>query len=69
MMKLIGKEEDLNGKVVLITETKWFLFIPQIRKFVAQEQIAGDFWQWLELPHKKLVPTVLAWQLDAWKKD
>ena len=67
-MKLIGKE-NLDGKPVLVTETKRFLLKPKIRKFVAQSIMVKGFWEWLELPNKNIVGDYLAFQLDAWMRD
>lgn len=66
-MKLIGKEE-MNGKMVLVTETKRFLLKPLVRKFVASRQITENFSEWLELPNATIVPATLSCQLDAWSR-
>lgn len=67
-MRLIAKEEQ-DGKTVLVVESKLFFIFPRVRKFIAEREIAGEYFSWLELPEKTLVPDHLSFQLDAWKRN
>ena len=70
-MRLIGKEKHGDAINLIVEEDKKrFLLKPKIkiRKFMSLERIAGDFFCWLELPDKTIVPDHLSFQLDAWNK-
>jgi hypothetical protein len=67
----VTKIETENGKTVITTETpRWLWFLkPRVQRFVAARRIVGDFWEWLELPDKRLVTDQSSYQLDAWKRE
>lgn len=65
-MKMISKEV-INDKTVITVETRGLLGRKQ-RSFEAQREIPKGYWDWLELPNRKLVPDGLSFQLDAWNR-
>jgi hypothetical protein len=65
-MKVIAKETDEKGKTILTIEQG--IFKTKI-KYMATSRIAGQFFTWVKLPNKTLVPDKLSFQLDEWKKD
>ncbi len=66
-MKLTGKEQ-VDGKTVLVTSTRRFILKPKIRKFIEGRKLCAGYWDWLELPDKKIIPDCLSFQLDAWNR-
>lgn len=73
--------ETIKGKTVITTEEETkpareaFLFwkakppVIKMRKFVAAEQIVGNYYRWLEMPDNMIVGDSLSFQLDAWKAN
>jgi len=66
-MRMINRE-IINEKIVITTKEKLLLW-PKIRKFECQRQIAPSFWEWLELPERKLVSDSISFQLDVWVRN
>lgn len=66
-MRMVSKSENEEGKTIIETESK-ILFFKKTRRFVAVERVAGEYFNWLELPHYLSVPDALSFQLDAWKR-
>ena len=67
-MKLKEKTTDNKGRAVLVCEDR-ILFWRRERKFVAQREYPHGFWDWEELPNKRLVPAFLSFQLDLWNRE
>jgi len=66
-MRLKKKTSDDKGRTVLVCEER-ILFFRRERRFVAQSAYSGRYWEWLELPNKKMVHDQLSFQLDAWNR-
>lgn len=65
-MKMILKEV-IDGKTVITTEYK-ILFWKIQRRFEAQRERPKGYWDWLELPDRRIITDALSFQLDAWNK-
>lgn len=65
-MKAI-KSETIDGHTIITTESKILCFSRQ-RRFITGRQLTANFWEWLELPGKKLIGDDLSFRLDAWKQ-
>lgn len=65
-MRMISKE-TVEGKIVIRTESKKLIF-KKVRSFEAQREFPPGYWDWLELPDRKLVPSHTSFQLDAWNR-
>jgi len=65
-MKMISKE-IINNKTVITTESKGF-FRKKIRQFEATREYPKGYWNWLELPNRKIIYGILTFQLDAWNR-
>jgi len=63
------KKEVQDGRSVVTVEVKRIFRKPkQIQYLAESETVKGEYWSWLELPGKKLVPDLLSFQLDAWNR-
>ena len=65
-MRMISKE-TIENKTVIRVESKWLIF-KKVRSFEAQREFPPSYWDWLELPDRKLVPMHISFQLDAWNR-
>lgn len=71
-MPILITEKDMRcikieqgDKTVLTVETN-FLWMKKQTRYQADGRIAGDFYRWLKLPDKTIVPDAVSFQLDAW---
>jgi len=60
-------KETIKGKTV-ITTSKRFLFWNIITQYEAQREYPKNYWDWLKLPNRELVPSATSFQLDAWNR-
>ena len=75
--------EEIDSKTVITTETvikpeklikRWFRdpilrkAITQTRQFKAVSCYVADYHTWVELPNNIMVPDLLSFQLDTWKR-
>ena len=65
-MKMVGNRKDEKGRTIITVES--FLFKKKT-DYLAREEIVTEFYDWVKLPHKTIVPDSISFQLDAWKKD
>jgi len=65
-MKVIASKIDGDRKTILVVEHGIF---KTRTEYLAKEKIIEDFYTWVKLPNKTIVPDRLSFQLDEWKKD
>lgn len=65
-MRCIGIEHGRNP--IVIVERK-FLWMRKVTRYQASGRIAGDFYKWVKLPDRTIVPDVMSFQLDEWLKN
>jgi hypothetical protein len=69
LMKVISKEQDPQGKTILVCEQRLFFFWKRTQKFLATREFPKGYWEWLRFPNmNKLWNDKLSFQLDAWNK-
>ncbi len=66
--KHIVSEEIVVTKTVITTKERRFLLWTKERKFEAQREYPTGYWEWLELPNRRLVCDATSFQLDAWNR-
>lgn len=67
-MRMISKEVNSDGKIVITTENSFLIFWKLKQSFEAQREFPKGYWTWLELPDHTLVPDGLSFQLDEWNR-
>lgn len=58
---------ELDGYTEVDVETGFWIF-KRVTTYRTNGNIAGDYFRWLKLPNKTIVPYPLSFQLDAWKR-
>lgn len=69
-MKLKSKIK-INGKDVLEVEFCYFFgLFKKVRKYESQKECPTGYWDWLELPDRKILDGIAigSAQLDAWNR-
>lgn len=61
-IKQIGKSTEIT-----VESGPWIF--KKKTTFTTSGEPIGDFYDWLKLPNKTLVPDVMSFQLDAWKME
>ncbi len=59
--------EEVDGETEIIIETGIWVF-KRKTTYRTNGNIVTDFFNWVKLPNKTVVPDSLSYQLDSWKK-
>lgn len=65
-MKAI-KIEEVNGETEITVETGKWIFKKETIYRTAGNSVA-DYFNWVKMPEKQIVPDRMSFQLDTWKK-
>lgn len=68
-MKVLRKEIDEKGHIILICERKILGVIKKKESYVATREYVKGYWNWRKLPDKRIVHDHLSFQLNEWCKD
>lgn len=65
-------KEPSKGLMTIETEEDrlflCFKLSPIKRTFIANKEYPKGYWNWVEMPNKKIVPDMLSFQLNEWLK-